>query len=276
MLYTPQDQTWSVALAPFNASMSIALWSPDGYWIAASAQGADGQASLLTLIHPNGEPNSATALTPAAELGAVQVPLGWLSANEVLFMRYQVEPKGQQGEAIEPRLYRLALDSGAIEELSLSNGWEWLKSYPAPAPDGKHIALSLPNGDQSELAVTDLSGVEPMYFGVNGQMPVWSPDSQSLAYVVQQQASAEVYVSAWDGSNPRKAFEWTSTPTIAWSPDSQSLLIAAYPGASSSETDRVEFFLYSLADGVLKEINLQPDAANNDLLAPSFQPPVSP
>ena len=65
-----------------------------------------------------------------------------------------------------------------------------------------------------------------------------------------RQASAEVYVSAWDGSNPRKVFEWTSTPTITWSPDSQSLLIAAYPGGSSSiETDRVVFFLYSLADG---------------------------
>ena len=215
--------------------------------------------------------------TPAADLGGVQIPLGWLSADELLFMRYQTQPKGQQGEAIEPRLYRLNLASNTSEELTLSNGWEWLKSYPAPSPDGEQIALSLPNGDQSELAVTDLSGVEQMSFGVNGQMPAWSPDSQSLAYVVQQQASAEVYVSAWDGSNPRKAFEWTSTPTIAWSPDSQSLLIAAYPGGSSSiETDRVVFFLYSLADGALKEISLQPDAANNDLLAPSFQPPVSP
>jgi Tol biopolymer transport system component/LysM repeat protein len=279
LIYTPQSQTWLTAQAPFSATVSLALWSPDGYWIATSLQNLqdpDAQSSLLTLIHPEGTPYNATLRTPAADLGGVQVPLGWLSADELLFMRYQTQPKGQQGEASEPRLYRFSLSGNTSEELTLSNGWEWLKSYPAPSPDGEHIALSLPNGDQSELAVTDLSGVEQMSFGVNGQMPAWSPDSQLLAYVVQQQASAEVYVSAWDGSNPRKAFEWTSTPTIAWSPDSQSLLIAAYPGGSSSEMDRVLFFLYSLADGRLKEIHLQPDSAENDLLAPSFQPPVSP
>jgi Tol biopolymer transport system component/LysM repeat protein len=277
MLYTPQDQTWSVALAPFNASMSIALWSPDGYWIAASAQGADGKASLLTLIHPNGEMNSVTALTPAAELGAVQVPLGWLSANEVLFMRYQAEPKGQQGEAIEPRLYRLAIDSGEVEELSLSNGWEWLKSYPAPSPDGSRIALTLANSDRSELAVTDLTGTDQMFLGVNGLMPAWSPDGLQLSYLVQQADRTEIYISRWDGADQRKVFEWAATPSFTWSPDSQYLLITAYPGGgASADSERTIFYLYSLSDGKLKEIGLGEDPANSEFLAPAFEPPISP
>ncbi len=277
MLYSPQNQTWSIVLSPFNASMSIALWSPDGYWIATSAQDADGNTSLLTLIHPNGEPNNVTTRTPAAELGAVQVPLGWLSANELLFMRYQVEPKGQQGEAIEPRLYRVYLDSSTIEELTLSNGWEWLKSYPAPSPDGSRIALSLPNGDRSELAVIDLTGTDQMFFGVNGQMPTWSPDGLQLAYLVQQADRTEIYISRWDGSEQRKVFEWAATPSFTWSPDSQYLLITAYPGGgASAEIDRTIFYLVSLSGGTLEEIRLPEDAAGNEFLAPAFQPPVSP
>jgi Tol biopolymer transport system component/LysM repeat protein len=276
LIYTPQNQTWLTAQVPFSATVSLALWSPDGYWIATSLESPDTGSSLLTLIHPEGTPFNATTRTPAADLGAVQIPLGWLNANELLFMRYQTQAKGQSGETIEPRLYRLNLASGTSEELTLSNGWEWLKSYPAPSPDGQHIALSLPNGDHSELTVTDLSGVEQMSFGVNGLMPTWSPDGQKLAYVVQQGANLEVDISGWDGSNPRKAFEWASTPSITWSPDSQYLLITAYPGGgASSDTGKVVFFLYSLADGTLKEIRLQQDAANNDLLAPSFQPPVA-
>ena len=149
---------------------------------------------------------------PAAALGAQQVPLGWLNANEILFMRYQMEAKGQQGGAIEPRLYRLNLDSGTSEELTLSNGWEWLKSYPAPSPDGKWIALSLPNGDHSELAVTDLSGTEVMSFGVDGQMPAWSPDGQSLAYILPQADSTEVYIAGWDGSNAAEGLRMGLVP----------------------------------------------------------------
>jgi Tol biopolymer transport system component len=229
------------------------------------------------LIHPDGAPNAAITSTPAAELGAVQVPLGWLNANEMLFMRYQVEAKGQQGGAIEPRLYRLFLDSGVKEELSLSNGYEWLKSYPATSPDGKRIALSLLNGDHSELAVTDLTGTDQMFFGVNGQMPAWSPDGLRLAYIVQQAASVEVYIAGRDGANAQKVFEWASYPSITWSPDGQYLLITAYPGGGASPgTDMTEFFMYSLADETLKEIRLQESAANNELLAPSFQPPNSP
>lgn len=277
MLYTPQHQSWSIVLSPFYASMSIALWSPDAYWIATSVQGANGEASLLTLIHPKGEPNNATVLTPAAELGAVQVPLGWLSANELLFMRYQVEPKGQSGEVIEPRLYRFGLDSGAIEELNLSNGWEWLKSYPASSPDGKRIALSLPNGDRSELAVTDLTGTDQMFFGVNGLMPAWSPDGLQLAYLVQQADWTEIYISRWDGAERRKVFEWAATPSFIWSPDSQYVLITAFPGGGvSTEADGTKFYLYSVSGGTLKEIGLLENPANNEFFAPAFQPPISP
>jgi Tol biopolymer transport system component len=277
LLFTPQNQTWLAAIAPFTATLPIAQWSPDGYWIASSLQGTGAESSLLTLVHPEGTPGKATTRTPAADLEAVQVPLGWLNANELLFMRYQVEAKGQQGGAIEPRLYRLYLDSDTSEELSLSNGWEWLKSYPAPSPDGKRIALSLPNGDHSELAVTDLTGADQTYFGVNGQMPTWSPDGLQLAYIVQQAASVDVYISGWDGADASKIFKWTSYPSITWSPDSRHLLITAYPGAEAApESNKALFFMYSLVDGTLKEIRLQEDAVNNDLLAASFQPPNPP
>jgi Tol biopolymer transport system component len=192
-------------------------------------------------------------------------------------MRYQVEPKGQSGEVIEPRLYRLALDSGAIEEFTLSNGWEWLKSYPAPSPDGRRIALSLPNGERSELAVTDLTGTDQMFFGVNGLMPAWSPDGSQLSYLVQQADRTEIYISRWDGAEQRKVFEWAATPSFTWSPDSQYLLITAYPGGEASpESDKTKFYLYSLSGETLKEIGLSEDAANSEFLAPAFEPPLSP
>jgi hypothetical protein len=34
--------------------------------------------------------------------------------------------------------------------------------------------------------------------------------------------------------------------------------------------------MYSLADGTMKEILLPEDASNNELYAPSFQPPSTP
>ena len=98
LLYTPQSQTWLTAQAPFSATVFLALWSPDGYWIATSLQDLqdpDAQSSLLTLVHPEGTPYNATLRTPAADLGGVQIPLGWLSANELLFMRYQIEAQGR-------------------------------------------------------------------------------------------------------------------------------------------------------------------------------------
>jgi Tol biopolymer transport system component len=277
LIYSPQTQAWSTVLSPINATLPIALWSPDSDRFATTVQGTDTESSLLTLIHPESAPNAATTQTPAAELGDMQVPLGWLNADELLFMRYRVEPKGQQGETIEPRLYRVVMGSGTIEELPFANGWEWLKSYPAPSPDGSRIALSLPNGDHSELAIADLSGTEEMFFGVNGQMPAWSPDGEWLAYIVQQVDSVEVYTSRRDGADQRKVFEWGSYPSFTWSPDSQYLLITAYPGGgASSETDASAFYMYSLADREMKEIRLAVDSAMSDLLAPSFQPLVKP
>jgi Tol biopolymer transport system component len=92
------------------------------------------------------------------------------------------------------QLFRISLDGGAVEQLTFDERVNW---FPHPAPDGSAIAYaSFPPGtlghpadiDDVRLRLLDASGEIreiTSLFGGQGTMnvPSWSPDSKSFAYV---------------------------------------------------------------------------------------------
>lgn len=92
------------------------------------------------------------------------------------------------------QLFRIAVSTGEVEQLTFDERVNW---FPHPAPDGSTIAyVSFPPGTQGHPADVDdvrLRLLSPdgeirevaTLFGGQGTMnvPSWSPDSQSFAYV---------------------------------------------------------------------------------------------
>lgn len=60
------------------------------------------------------------------------------------------------------------------------------------------------------------------------QNPVWSPDSEKIAFVSNRDGSIALYLMDPDGSNQRKIASASSGTDIAWSPDSKRIAISRY------------------------------------------------
>jgi Tol biopolymer transport system component len=93
----------------------------------------------------------------------------------------------------QAQLFRIAVDGGEIEQLTFDERVNW---FPHPAPDGSAIAyVSFPTGTEGHPADIDDVRVRLLangevrelatLFGGQGTMnvPSWSPDSKSFAYV---------------------------------------------------------------------------------------------
>jgi LysM repeat protein/WD40 repeat protein len=278
--YDPETGSWKTLIEAgnFAATMNIALWSPDGKWIATTIQASDPYTSLITLLGPLGVEDSAKLRSMASDLGAMQIPLGWLGQESLLFLRYRPQPKGQQGGSIDPRLYTLNIRTGKSMELDYPSNWEWMKSYPVPSPDGTRLAVPSSVDGRAELVISDLANGRRLGIVGATQMPVWSPDGRWLAYITPAEMGAqEVDIFGFEGSSIRKVFDWPGIPSYLWTPDSQHLLLVAYPaGSALPEGDRTQFYLYSLLNGSLKKLTLVGEAGNYEFLAPSFRPPSPP
>jgi TolB protein len=92
------------------------------------------------------------------------------------------------------QLFRIPVSGGAVEQLTFDERVNW---FPHPAPDGSAVAyVSFPPGtlghpadiDDVRLRLLDTTGQIreiTSLFGGQGTMnvPSWSPDSKSFAYV---------------------------------------------------------------------------------------------
>lgn len=275
LAYNPRQNAWETLLSPFTATMSLASWSPDNRWAALTVQGADSNSSLITLVSPRARPVERRTL--AAELGGMQIPLGWIDANTLLVLRSVQEPKDGGTSSEPPMLYRVDISSGNWTLVSDSSNPEWMMSYPALSPDGKRLTLSLPRDGKNELHVLNLDGSGVQSLGVSGQFPAWSPDGSRIAFVQSQGAAGKVLVIQPNGNSLQEVFSWLAFPAFQWTPDSQHLLIEAYPaGLLPPEQEVVTFYLYALSDGTLAKLELAGEAAANETIYASFKPAPAP
>jgi LysM repeat protein len=272
LAFDPRDASWDTLVKELYATMSLALWSPDGAWIALTVQGEDENSSLITLVNPS-DPQAVSMRTMARELGGMQVPLGWIDAQTLLFQRFYSEPKGSGStESGPPVLYSLNVESGQVTELPFDGAWDWLSDYPALSADGDNLAVTDSSGGRSGLVVIDLANMQVTQLGVTGVRPARSPDGRWIAYTGSNGSGYQVSIVQPDGLGVQQVFESASFPSTYWTPDSQHLLIVVYPQSDDRLLDRTTFYLVDVGQGTKKKMVLSADELQEEFIAPSFRP----
>ena len=146
-----------------------------------------------------------------AELVSGENP-DWLGENRIIY--YAHEPSSG--------LYVRNNVDGSIELVLEAQG----PLMPAAAPDDDHVAVSLRRGGHWHVSVLSVSqgknSLEQLtYESADDQLPVWSPDGQSIAFVSNREESWAVWVMNADGTNQRKLFDLDGPidGTVSLAPD---------------------------------------------------------
>jgi serine/threonine-protein kinase len=99
-------------------------------------------------------------------------------------------------------------------------------AYQAPrlSPDGKRIALVIPEGGNQDVWVYDpqRDAITRLTFGGINRSPAWSPDGQ---YVVFDKAGQGIFQARADGASQAQALTGSKTTQVPWSftPDGKRL-----------------------------------------------------
>jgi len=124
--------------------------------------------------------------------------------------------------------------NGHIERLKLPAA-----AYEAPrvSPDGKQIAVSSINAKEAVLWIYDVSGTTSprrLTFGGRNRLPIWSGDSQRVAYQSDREGDLAIFAQRADGSGPverlTKPAQGASHVPDSWSPDGEHLLFSETKG----------------------------------------------
>ena len=110
------------------------------------------------------------------------------------------------------------IDEGFSEEYNgmVVAGW---------APDGRRLAFHVTRESRWLLGVTTIDpetggATEAKLLGVEGGIPMWSPDGNFLAYAAMKDGMSDLWVVESDGGNPRRITENPVTEWLAcWSAD---------------------------------------------------------
>src|SRR5262245_41993660 len=122
--------------------------------------------------------------------------------------------------------------SGSVTPLPLPSG---PYSHPRVSRDGKHAAVAIDDGQNAYVSVFELPAaatLRRLTFEGHNRFPVWSGDSQSIAFQSERDADSGIFIQRADGSSPRaerltKADAGTEHVPEAWSPDGKTLLFSA-------------------------------------------------
>ena len=106
-------------------------------------------------------------------------------------------------------------------------------SSPRVSPDDKRIAFSTNDGKDEIIWIYDLSGtgsVRRLTFEGSNRSPIWSPDSQRVAYSSTRRDGASILWQRADGSDVAEPLAEAGTTPIpeAWSPLGQTLAFSLY------------------------------------------------
>jgi sugar lactone lactonase YvrE len=273
--FDAQGETWTTLAEDLLVTTDMASWSPDGKWIAVTAQSAGLQDSLITLVAPEVGPEGARVKTFAQNLGGIQIPLGWQDAGKVVFLQAETAPKGSNNPPVDPGLFRLDTGSGEVEELDLEPNPAWLADYPALTRGGGRLALSL--AQDGGVAVYNLESGETNRLDLGGGRVAWSPKGDRIAFLAARESESgqvvDVVVADDNGANKQKVFEWSSVPQVEWTPDGEHLLISVGPAGNESPDNKSAVYLVSLKTGVARRLELQGQQKVYEFIAPAVRPP---
>jgi eukaryotic-like serine/threonine-protein kinase len=145
--------------------------------------------------------------------------------------------------------------SGELTRLTPSGGLETLKLLPGPygfpriSPDGKRVAFGTDDGKDAIVWIYDQSGTSTprrLTFGGKNRFPIWSADSQWVAFQSDRDGDFGIFRQCADGSGTAERLT-TAEPGTAhfpesWSPTGERFLFSA------SKESNVSLWTFSLPD----------------------------
>jgi serine/threonine-protein kinase len=157
---------------------------------------------------------------------------------------YLQGPVSASGAAMQLALFDR---TGAAEPLSVPLG---PYSHPRISPDGTRVLISSDDGKEAQVWVYGLSkssAARRLTFGGSNRFPVWSADSERVAFQSDREGDAGIWSQRADGTDKAtrltRAEPGVSHAPRSWSPDGRRLLF------DQVKADTVAVWDLSVADG---------------------------
>jgi len=220
------DGKWLVYATRYDAETGLRLRdlaSGDEKWLVYPVTRDDQESRFTRDLYPGYSftpDNQALIISYGGKIHRVAVPSG-----QVADIPFTAKVDQQLGPMVH---LPIRVDTGNVLVRQIRNA--------SPSPDGRRLAFSaldrlyvmdLPNGTPRRLTNED----------VKEQVPAWSPDGQSLAYVTwTDQGGTLNKIKATPGSRPvRLTTDSAFYDTPVWSPDGARIVVVKGPRAPRTE-----------------------------------------
>jgi TolB protein len=131
------------------------------------------------------------------------------------------------------------LEAGGAERVLAEHAKTDGFSFPAPAPDQRHLAYVTEDENGAAIVVIDVaSGERNEVYRSREGLPLdlaWSPDGRYIVFLAGEQLTAQIVPA--DGSLPARMIAAGAPSYFAWSPDSGTLLL--HLGGHTAQGGRV-------------------------------------
>ncbi len=125
----------------------------------------------------------------------------------------------------------------------------WMR-YPAISPNGKEIAFSY-KGDIYKVPAAGGEAKQVTMHEAYDYMPVWSPDSKSIAFASNRNGFFDIYITSSEGGNAKRLTTFsTSKSPYTFTPDGKYVVFGAKiqaPAASAAFPSSVMTELYKVS-----------------------------
>ncbi len=229
-------------------------WSPDGTRIAYIAQKADEPCRIMVATVPAGEARQVARCGRASS-----TVVSWQPGTSFL---YYFDHVG----AIEDLVFRLDLDSGALQQLPKSSpGLIVNMQHLQCSPDGKSLLyVHQRSASTYAMVLRDLANGKEKILGtlVGGWLAAWSEDSRTVLVGTARGIGSEITAYPISGGAPYSVY--TTTINV-------SHLAAGAGGLLALETDTSRHNLARIRSGPATQPDII-DPVNGKTWAPSFAP----